>query len=143
MDEELKENMKKRGKLSRRWRIARKKGEPQEMLEKYEKEYKQQQIKTSIMSGNKKGEWEKRKIIETKTDGKIFWNLIKDLLGKNRKREEEAYVYAENGVRHNINDISREYIDRWKQYIYQKTQRVDLTFWYGGENCMGKKREME
>ena len=37
VDEELKENIKKRGKLSRRWRIARKRGEPQEMLGKYEK----------------------------------------------------------------------------------------------------------
>ena len=49
------------------------------------------------MSGNKKGEWEKRKIIETKTDGKKFWNLIKNLLNKSRKREEEAYVYAKDG----------------------------------------------
>ena len=95
------------------------------------------------MSENKKGEWEKRKIIETKTDGKKFWNLIKNLLGKSRKREEEAYVYTEHGARHNINDISREYIDKWKQEIYQKTQRADLTFWYGGEGCIGKKREME
>ena len=66
-----------------------------------------------------------------------------------RKKQEKrrrciiAYVYAEDGVKHNINDISKEYIDRWKQEIYQKTQRVDLTFWYGGENCIGKKKEME
>ena len=37
VDEELKDNIKKRGRLSRRWRIARKRGEPQELLEKYEK----------------------------------------------------------------------------------------------------------
>ena len=92
VDEELIENIKIRGKLSRRWRIARKKGEPQEVLNNYEKEYKQQQIKTSIMSGNKKGEWEKRKIIETMKDGKKFWNLIKDVLGKNRNKNEDAFV---------------------------------------------------
>ena len=84
--------MKMRGKLSRKWRIARKKGEPQEILEVYEREYKEQQINTSRMAGNKKGDWEK-KIIETKTDGKKFWNLIKDLLSKSKKREEDAYVY--------------------------------------------------
>ena len=56
---------------------ARKKGEPQDILEVYEREYKEQQIRTSKMSGNKKGEWEKRKIIGTKTDRKKFWNLIK------------------------------------------------------------------
>ena len=53
------------------------------------------------MSGNKKGEWEKRKIIETKTDGKKFWNLIKDLLGKSRKKEEGVYVYTGNGKTQN------------------------------------------
>ena len=143
VDEELIDNIKIRGKLSRRWRIARKKYEPQEILNNYEKEYKFQQIKTSNMAGDKKGEWEKRKIIETKRDGKKFWNLIKDLLGKNRKREEDAYVYTEDGIKNNINEISEEYIKEWKQEIYQKTERVDLTFWYGGENCIGKKKEME
>ena len=29
------------------------------------------------MSGKKKGDWEKKKIIETKKDGKKFWNMIK------------------------------------------------------------------
>ena len=29
------------------------------------------------MSGKKKGLWEKRKIEETKKDGKKFWNVIK------------------------------------------------------------------
>ena len=56
VDEELIENIKIRGKLSRRWRTARKKGEPQEILNNYEKEYKYQQIKTSNMAGDKKGE---------------------------------------------------------------------------------------
>ena len=30
-----------------------------------------------------------------------------------------------------------------EQEIYQKTQRADLTFWYGGEGYIGKKQEME
>ena len=61
VDLELIDNIKERSKLSRRWRIARKEGKPQEILEVYEKEYKEQQVMTSIMSGNKKGEWEKKK----------------------------------------------------------------------------------
>ena len=72
------------------------------------------------MSGNKKGEWKKKKIIETKRDGKKFWNLVKDLLGKSRKREEEAYIYTEDGVKNNVSEISKEYIKEWKQEIYQK-----------------------
>merc|ERR1711874_850974 len=84
---------------------------------------------------------ENRKIIETKKDGKKFWNLIKDLLGKSKKTEEDAYVYTEDGIKHNINDISKEYIEKWKQEIYQKTPKVDFKFWYG-EGCEGKKKEM-
>ena len=115
VDDELIDNIETRGKLSRKWRIARKKQEPQEVLNKCKEEYKSQQIKTSDMAGEKKGEWEKRKIIETRRDGKKFWNLIKDLLGKNRNREEDAYVYTEEGVRNNINDVSNEYIQEWKK----------------------------
>ena len=37
-DEELKDNIRKRGKLSRKWRIAKKKGEPQEIIERCETE---------------------------------------------------------------------------------------------------------
>ena len=46
VDEELKENIKKREKLSRGWRIARNRGEPPEILEKYEKAYKEIYQKT-------------------------------------------------------------------------------------------------
>ena len=45
VDIELIENINLRSKLSRRWRIARKQGEPPEVLELYEKEYKEQQKK--------------------------------------------------------------------------------------------------
>ena len=54
VDIELIENINLRSKLSRRWRIARKQGEPLEVLELYEKEYKEQQKKNSIISGRKK-----------------------------------------------------------------------------------------
>ena len=51
------------------------------------------------MTARKKGEQEKKKIEETKKDGKRFWEMIKELLGKNKGREEEIYVYTEDGVR--------------------------------------------
>ena len=51
---------------------------------------------------------------ETKRDGKKFWNLIKDLLGKNRKRE-DAYVYTDDGIKNNINEVSKAYIQEWKK----------------------------
>ena len=82
VDIELIDNLKERSRLSRRWRIAIKEGKPQKILDLYEREYKDQQVKTSTMTGNKKGEWEKRKIIETKKDGKKFWSMIKRTVGE-------------------------------------------------------------
>ena len=46
VDIELIDNIKERSKLSRRWRKARKEGKPKSVLEIYEKEYKDQQVKT-------------------------------------------------------------------------------------------------
>ena len=46
-------------------------------------------------------------------------------------------------MKKNINEISEEYLSEWKKEIYQKTERVDLTFWYGKEGLKGKKKEME
>ena len=48
-------------------------------------------------NGNKKG-WKK------------IWTLINELLGKSKERE-DAFVYTEEGVKRNINEISNEYID--------------------------------
>jgi len=128
VDEELKENIRRRGRLSRRWRIARKKGEPQEPLERYESEYKEQQKITTKMKGEKKGNWERYKIEEAKTNGKQFWNLLKDLLGKAKKKDKEAYIYIEDGKGHKIENMWTQFMEVWKEGIYQKTPRIDLTF---------------
>ena len=53
VDVELTDNIKVKSKLRQNWRIARREGKPQEVLDLYEKEYKDQQIKTSVMSGKK------------------------------------------------------------------------------------------
>ena len=68
--------------------------------------------------------------------------MIKELLGKNKDRDEEAYVYTEEGMKKNINEISNEYLNEWKKVIYQKTERVDLSFWYGKEGLKSKKKEI-
>jgi len=71
----------------------------------YEKEYKEQKTLTSKMIGTKKGAWERFKIQEAKTDGKKFWNLIKDLLGKDKNRDQEIFIYKENGEKNKAEDI--------------------------------------
>ena len=69
------------------------------------------------MPAKKKGEWEKKKIEETKRDGKRFWEMIKDLLGKNNEREDETYVYKEDGVRKEIMEMKGEYVEAWEEWI--------------------------
>ena len=94
------------------------------------------------MTGEKKGNWERYKIEEAKTNGKQFWNLIKYLLGKVKNKEKEAYIYTQDEKRHNIENVWSEFMEAWKRGIYQKTPRIDLTFWYGGKGIRGKKVEM-
>ena len=35
------------------------------------------------------------------------------------------------------------YLDKWKKEIYQKTERIDFSFWHGTNSLKGKKEEME
>merc|ERR1711874_355449 len=140
---ELIDNINLRSKLSRRLRLARKQYKPEEILKAYKEEYEKQQRKTSIMSGKKKGEWEVRKIEETWKNGKKFWSMIKELLGNNKEKEEDTYVYTQEGEKKEIEEMSDDYINKWKQEIYQKTGRTDFSFWYGTESIKGKKEEME
>ena len=88
------------------------------------------------MSCKKKGEWEARKMEENGKDGKKFWSMIKELLGSNKEKE-DTYVYTQERDKSEIIEMSKEYIDSWKQTIYQKTGRIDFSFWYGNENIRG------
>ena len=94
------------------------------------------------MSGKRKGQWEIRKIEETRRDGKKFWTVIKELLGKNKKRDEEAFVYSQEGEKKNIEEMTDVYLDKWKKEIYQKTERIDF-FLHGTDSLKGKREEME
>merc|ERR1712082_238983 len=120
---ELKVNIKLRSKLSRAWRHARKRKEPEEILDKYRDDYFLQKSKTAIMTGDKKSEWEENKISETKGGGKTFWKMIKELVGRERENSEEAYIYSENGEKKEINECKKEFIKNWTQQVYQKLER--------------------
>ena len=65
VDSELLDNISLRSKYSRQWRLARKHGEPDTVIEACRRRNIEQQRKTSIMSGRKKGLWEEKKIEET------------------------------------------------------------------------------
>ena len=64
------------------------------------------------MSCKKKGEWEIRKIEETWKDGKKFWSMIKELLGNNKEREEDTFVYTQEGEKKD-----RRNMERWEKVL--------------------------
>ena len=88
------------------------------------------------MTSKKKGDWEIKKVGETIKDGKKFWTMIKELIGKNKSRDDENFVYNEKGEKKEIMEIADEYVNKWKQSIYQKTERKDFSFWYGKNGMM-------
>ena len=70
VDAELISNNKLRTSYSRQWRLARKNNDSEEIIEDCKKRYLEQQRITSIMSWNKKTQWEEKKIREIWNDGK-------------------------------------------------------------------------
>ena len=90
------------------------------------------------MAGKKKSEWEKKKIEETWKDGKIFWGMIRELLGKKKEEEEEAYIYTNEGERKEVMEFNEKFIGSWLINIYQKSARPDFSFWYGKRGTMEK-----
>ena len=70
--------------------------------------------------------------------------MIRELIGKDREREEEAFVYGEDGEKNEIMAIKEEFAASWKENIYQKAEKVDFSFWYGENgiktNVTGRKR---
>merc|ERR1711874_627606 len=61
VDKELIDNIKLRSKLSREWRLARKREEPVEIPRQYKNRYLEQKSVTALMTGDKKSAWESRK----------------------------------------------------------------------------------
>ena len=57
---------------SRAWRHARKRNAPQDEIALLKLGYEEQQKATSIYLGSRKGGWEKRKVIEAKSNSKII-----------------------------------------------------------------------
>ena len=107
---------------SRAWRYARRRNAPREEIALLKLGYEQQQKATSIYLGTRKGDWEKRKVLEAKTNSKILWNIAKDIAGKTKKKDEQVYVYTENKERRRIEVVWVQFIYTWKTDIYQKKQ---------------------
>ena len=89
----------------------------------------------------KKKAWEK-KIVQSKTDSKIIWNTIKEILGKTKKKDEQVYLFRKDKTRHRAEEDWGYFMEEWKTEIYQKIPRMDLEFWYGNRENIGMKEEM-
>ena len=140
VDTELLGNIKLRSKYSRAWRYARKRNEPEEVINKHKQEYILQKNKTATLTGLKKSQWEEKKIAETWGDSKAFWKMIKELLGKNKEDSEEAFIFTEGGEKKEIGTCRREFISKWTNQVYQKLEKADFSFWSNTE--YGQKQEM-
>ena len=140
VDTELIENIKLRSQFSREWRYARKRKEPEEVINRYKQKYIQQKNKTAILTGQKKSLWEEKKIAETWGDSKAFWKMIKELLGKQKESTDEAFIFTEEGEKKEIGTYKKEFISKWTSQVYQKLEKADFSFWYDREN--GQKQKM-
>ena len=78
---------------SRAWRHARKKNAPQREQALLKRRYEMQKRTASIYLGKGKGDWEKEKILKARTNSKILWDFTRDISGKTKKKNEEAYIY--------------------------------------------------
>merc|ERR1711913_185993 len=141
VDEELIENIRIRTFLNKEWRMARARGEPKEILDTYKERYMRQKTITAIMTGDKKSSWESFKINETWNDSKKFWVMIKELLGKKREVNEEAFIYEE-GIEKEIMTCEDTFTKKWTDNIYQKLRKADFSFWYGSKDLKGTRDQM-
>ena len=144
VDNELIDNLKIRSRLNRNWRYAKENNLPMEIQEECRKKYMHQKTKTAVMAGEKKSTWEKEKVEEMWRDGKKFWAMIRELIGKDREREEEAYVYDSEGKKDEIMNIKKDFTTSWWENIYQKSEKNRLLFlvWKGrsdGKNGEGSR----
>ena len=95
---------------NRAWRYARRKKAPEREIQILKRKYELQQRATSLYLGKRKGEWEKRKVLEARTNSKILLNFTKDLAGKTKGKEVETYIYTEDGEKKELEVI-------WIQFV--------------------------
>ena len=102
--------------LNKIWRFSRRNQTPQ-VQKAFKEEYENQKKITAALICKKKSEWEEKKIQETWKDGKLFWNMIRECLGKNKEEEEEAFIYDDEGERKEIMEIPEKFVGSWVRNV--------------------------
>ena len=126
---------------SRAWRRARRKNALQREQTILKRKYELQKKMTAIYLGKRKSNWEQEMIQKAKTNNKVLWNFAKDMAGKTKKKDEKAFIYM-NGEKKDLKLVWESFIKVWKEEIYQKAPKMDLTFWYGSDKTVGLKEIM-
>ena len=92
-------------------------GEPKEVLDRLEKEYKTQQKETSRMIREKKGNWERENIEQARRSSKAIWTTVKEVMGRTRNREVQVYLYREDMTKCKEEDEWHYFMSDWKRDI--------------------------
>merc|ERR1712105_246499 len=77
---------------------------------------------TSIYLGKRKGDWEKEKILKARTNSKILWDYTRDISGKTKKKDEEAYIYIDGEKKSHRSGMENVYRNMEKRDIPESTQ---------------------
>ena len=139
-DEELRENIKKRRYFNKKYRKAKRKKYREEVINYWKLNYEKQKKITKRMTAEKKGGWEKRKIRESKeSNGASMWKVIKEILGKTKKKDETVYLYDEHKNKKEAKEVWQDFLEYWRKNIYQK-DNIDIEkLWRGDSKEKGLK----
>ena len=66
--------------------------------------------------------------------------MVKELLGRDKEKTEEAYIFTEGGEKKEIGICKKEFMSSWTRQVYQKLEKADFSFWYDRDH--GQKQEM-
>ena len=69
--------------------------------------------------------------------------MIREILEEDLNIDENTYIFTDTGEKVDIQRCATEYIEKWKNSVYQKDTKTDFFFWYGEENLIGLKENME
>ena len=69
--------------------------------------------------------------------------MIKELFGKNKELNDEAFIYTEKGEKQEIMTCEDQFTQKWTDNVYQKLKKADFSFWNGDDKQKGMKQQME
>merc|ERR1711888_123855 len=138
VDEELKTEIKKRRKLNRTWRKSQKKQLHIDIQKENETNYKTQKQIAKKLTAEKKGSWEKNKILEAKeSNGKTLWKVVNEIQGKTKPKNKKTYIYTDDEEKKEVKEIWEEFVNYWRITIYQKDNSRVSEKWYGNNKNKG------